>query len=175
MHGTIETIAFGGQGILRDNGYVVFIPFTAPGDEIQFELIHKKKKHGEGKLLHLINPSPLRTDPLCPYYGRCGGCQFQHLSYAAQLEVKRKFIEDALNRLALASISVAPLSHRKTSGPIANTSDLISVLSNTVYQQVTSGMTIITSFRWRNAPYLLIAMIPFWQICRNFYPTYEII
>ena len=109
MHGIIETIAFGGQGILRDNGYVVFIPFTAPGDEIQFELIHKKKKHGEGKLLHLVNPSPLRTDPLCPYYGTCGGCQFQHLSYAAQLEIKRKFIEDALNRLALASISIAPI------------------------------------------------------------------
>ncbi|MBX3718485.1 MAG: 23S rRNA (uracil(1939)-C(5))-methyltransferase RlmD [Parachlamydiales bacterium] len=109
IKGAIDAIAFGGQGILRDNGFVVFVPFTAPGDFVEIELTSKKKQFGEGKLLHLIEPSPLRTEPRCPYFGVCGGCQFQHLSYSAQLEMKRKFIEDALKRIAHAPIGVGPV------------------------------------------------------------------
>ncbi len=109
MRGKIDTIAFGGQGILRDNGYVVFIPFTAPGDEVQYEITLKKKTYAEGKALNILSPSNLRIEPSCSYFGSCGGCQFQHISYPAQLEIKRKFIEDALKRLAMADICVDPI------------------------------------------------------------------
>lgn len=109
IKGTIDAIAFGGQGILRDNGFVVFVPFTAPADLIEIELTCRKKQFGKGKLLQIIEPSPLRDEPRCPYFGVCGGCQFQHLSYFAQLEMKRKFIEDALKRIAHTPIDVGPV------------------------------------------------------------------
>lgn len=109
IKGAIDAIAFGGEGILRDNGFVVFVPFTAPGDEVEIELTCKKKQHGEGKLLQIVHPSALRTEPRCPYFGACGGCQFQHLDYSAQVEIKRKFIADSLKRIALASIPVGPI------------------------------------------------------------------
>ncbi len=109
MQGTIESIAFGGSGVLKSDGYVVFVPFTAPGDQVHIELVQKKKHYGVGKLVELQSPSPLRTTPPCPYFGKCGGCQLQHLSYAAQLEVKRKFIEDALQRIGKIQVVVPPV------------------------------------------------------------------
>ncbi len=109
IRGNIDTIAFGGQGILRDDGYVIFVPFTAPGDTVEIELVRKKKQHGEGKLLRVVTPSPLRSHPLCPYFGTCGGCQLQHITAEAQREIKRQFIQDSLGRIAAASIAIPPI------------------------------------------------------------------
>ncbi len=110
LKGSIETIAFGGNGIMRHDGYVIFIPFTAPGDQVTANLIHKKKHHGIGKLQTIDYPSPLRTTPSCPFFGTCGGCQLQHITYTAQLEIKRTFVQDALERIAKVSVIVPPLS-----------------------------------------------------------------
>lgn len=99
INGTIDTIAFGGSGILRHDGLVIFVPFTAPQDLATVTITHQKKNFAEGKLLRLLEPSPLRTTPNCSHFGTCGGCQLQHLSYPAQLEAKRTFILDSLNRI----------------------------------------------------------------------------
>lgn len=109
MEGKIETIAFGGDGILRHEGMVVFVPFTAPQDKVKIELTKKKKTHAFGKILEIKEPSGLRTVPLCPQFGSCGGCQLQHLNYEAQLEVKRRFVEEALTRIAKVTIQVPPV------------------------------------------------------------------
>ena len=109
IQGRIDTIAFGGRGILRDETRVIFVPFTAPGDLVQIELTSQKKRYGEGRLKKIITPSLLRTPPVCPYFEQCGGCQFQHITYEAQLEIKRKFIEDALQRIGSISFTVAPI------------------------------------------------------------------
>lgn len=93
--GEITTIAFGGNGILRDQGQVIFVPFTAPKDQVVVEIIREKRRYAEGRLVKILSPSPLRTSPVCPYFGRCGGCQFQHLTPAAQQMTKRQFIEEA--------------------------------------------------------------------------------
>lgn len=103
--GTIESIAFGGEGILRHEGLVIFVPFTAPGDCVDVEVHSKKKNFAHGKLLHLQKPSPSRTDPRCFYFGSCGGCQLQHMNYPAQIEAKRKFILDALQRIGKIEIT----------------------------------------------------------------------
>ncbi|MES2123002.1 MAG: class I SAM-dependent RNA methyltransferase [Chlamydiota bacterium] len=97
--GTIETLAFGGEGILRDNGLVIFVPFTAPGDRVTLEIVSQKKSFAKGRLVSIQTPSPLRTEPPCPYFGTCGGCQLQHLNYTAQVEAKKRFITDALQRI----------------------------------------------------------------------------
>ncbi len=95
----VESLAFGGDGIVRHDQLVIFVPFTAPGDEITLEIMHKKKNFARGRLLSINTLSPLRIAPLCPYYGTCGGCQLQHLKASAQLSAKRTFILDALRRI----------------------------------------------------------------------------
>lgn len=96
--GVVVALAFGGQGIIRHEGLVVFVPFTAIGDRIAFKIVSSKKNYAQGCLVSIIEPSPDRTAPPCPYFGRCGGCQLQHLQYPAQLSAKRKWVEEALQR-----------------------------------------------------------------------------
>lgn len=91
----IESIAFGGEGVGRIDNFVVFVPFTAPGDELEIEIIQLKKKFVRGKILKMIKPSPTRGKPLCRYYGKCGGCCYQHLDYEYQLKIKKKQVEEA--------------------------------------------------------------------------------
>jgi 23S rRNA (uracil1939-C5)-methyltransferase len=95
----IEDIAFGGKGVGRLAGKVVFVPFTAPGDTIAVELVRQKKSFAEGRMRKLLVPSPHRTEPLCPYFTRCGGCAYQHLQYDAQLSAKEKQVEQTLRRV----------------------------------------------------------------------------
>jgi tRNA/tmRNA/rRNA uracil-C5-methylase (TrmA/RlmC/RlmD family) len=95
----IESIAFGGQGVGRVNNFVVFVPFAAPGDELEVAIVELKKKFARGKILQIIRPSSIRVSPLCSYYGNCGGCCYQHLSYEHQLKIKRKQVEEAFSKI----------------------------------------------------------------------------
>ncbi len=99
FQGRVLTLTSEGQGVLRHNNFVVFIPFTAPGDRILYRIINRKKNFAQGELIEVLEPSPIRTVPLCRYYGRCGGCQLQHMTYKGQLESKRQMVEDALKRI----------------------------------------------------------------------------
>lgn len=106
----IDAVAFGGAGVGRKDGLVIFVPFTAPGDVAQIEVIQCKKKFARGRLLKIVAPSPWRTDPLCKYYGACGGCAYQHIRYERQLDIKRKQVEDAFTKIGgLAAPAVAPV------------------------------------------------------------------
>jgi tRNA/tmRNA/rRNA uracil-C5-methylase (TrmA/RlmC/RlmD family) len=91
----IESIAFGGEGVGRIDNFVVFVPFTAPGDELEIEITQLKKKFVRGKILKIIKPLPARVKPLCRYYENCGGCCYQHLDYEHQLKSKKKQVEEA--------------------------------------------------------------------------------
>jgi tRNA/tmRNA/rRNA uracil-C5-methylase (TrmA/RlmC/RlmD family) len=91
----IESIAFGGDGVGRIDNFVVFVPFAAPGDELGIEITQLKKKFVRGRILKIINPSPARVKPLCRYYGKCGGCCYQHLNYEHQLKIKKKQVEES--------------------------------------------------------------------------------
>ena len=96
---TIADMAFGGEGVGRIGDFVVFVPFVAPGEEVEIELTEVKKRYGRGQLLRILKQSPERVAPLCPYFGDCGGCQYQHLAYSLQLEIKRKQIADLFERI----------------------------------------------------------------------------
>ena len=91
----IESIAFGGEGVGRIDNFVVFVPFSAPGDELEIEINQQKKKFVRGKILKIIKPSPMRVNPLCRYYENCGGCCYQHLDYKHQLTIKKKQVEES--------------------------------------------------------------------------------
>ncbi|HUR45022.1 MAG TPA: class I SAM-dependent RNA methyltransferase [Candidatus Saccharimonadales bacterium] len=96
---TIHDIAFGGEGVARYHDFVIFVPFVLLGEQIEAEVVEVKKRFARAKLLKVIQSSPHRVQPLCPYFGDCGGCQYQHIDYASQLEIKRKQVADLFQRV----------------------------------------------------------------------------
>lgn len=102
--GVVESIAFGGNGVIRHQGKVVFVPFTMPGERVSFQIIQDKKNFAFGRLEAILESNPNRVKPPCPYFGVCGGCQLQHMDYPSQLEAKRKAVEDALLRIGKVSL-----------------------------------------------------------------------
>ncbi len=99
VYGTIESIAAGGAGILRWQGKTVFVDYTAPGDYIRGTIFEESPSWARAALQKIEDYSPLRTESPCPNYGRCGGCSLQHISYEAQLEIKKKLMADHFERI----------------------------------------------------------------------------
>lgn len=97
--GTVSTLAFGGSGIIKDAGLAIFCPFTIPGEKIEGKITERKKNYALGELTEVIEPSKLRIVPRCPHFGVCGGCQLQHMPIEAQLEWKRVWVKEALERV----------------------------------------------------------------------------
>jgi 23S rRNA (uracil1939-C5)-methyltransferase len=100
IHVTIESMAFKGYGVARVNGKVVFLPYTVKGEEAWVEIIDEKRDYMIGRVKEIVSSSPWRVTPPCPYFGRCGGCQWQHINHAIQGELKREILEETLKRLA---------------------------------------------------------------------------
>ncbi len=96
---TISDIAFGGEGVSRLDDFVIFVPFVAVGDVVEAEITEVKKRFARARLLAVAQPAAERAEPLCPYFGECGGCQYQHLAYAAQLQLKQKQVSDLFQRI----------------------------------------------------------------------------
>jgi tRNA/tmRNA/rRNA uracil-C5-methylase (TrmA/RlmC/RlmD family) len=96
---TISDIAFGGEGVGRWNDFVVFVPFVAPGETVEAELTEVKPRYARGRLLRVIKSAAERVEPVCKYFGDCGGCQYQHIAYASQLQLKHKQISDLFQRI----------------------------------------------------------------------------
>lgn len=103
----IEDIAFGGKGVGRDHGKAVFVPFTIDGEPISAKITREKKQWAEAEVVDVQKPSSHRVEPPCPYFGRCGGCAYQHIDYPHQLEIKSRQVRDVLQRVG--KIKDAPL------------------------------------------------------------------
>jgi len=95
----ITDIAFGGKGVARKNGKAVFIPFTIEGELVSAKITREKKQFAEAEVVDLRQRSPDRVDPPCSYFGKCGGCAYQHIDYAHQLEIKTRQVRDVLKRI----------------------------------------------------------------------------
>lgn len=95
---TIDKLAFGGNGVCRIDGKVCFVPFGCPGDEVSLRITAEKKSYCTASIAGIITASPSRTVPLCAIFGACGGCNWQHVSYPAQLEQKRNILTETLWR-----------------------------------------------------------------------------
>ena len=96
----VESIAAGGDGVARAEGFVVFVPRSAPGDVGTVD-VAMRGSFARAPFVRLLEPSPSRIDPPCPHYteDRCGGCQLQHMEYGAQLEAKAGIIRDSIQRI----------------------------------------------------------------------------
>jgi len=106
----IDRMAYGGRGVGRVDGYVVFVPDTAPGDRVRARLWRVKPAFAEADLVEVESPSAMRTVPPCPHFGPCGGCVWQHLGYAEQLRAKESIVRESLAHLAgLRDVAVSPI------------------------------------------------------------------
>ncbi len=107
---TIHDLAFGGEGVARMDDFVVFVPFVVTGETVEVEITELKKTFARAKLLRVIAPSPERVAPECRYFSQCGGCQYQHIGYAAQLRFKHKQIVDLFERVGkISAEKIAPV------------------------------------------------------------------
>ncbi len=97
---TIASLASGGDGVGRAaGGRVMFVPFSAPGDRVRVRVVEEHTRFARGEIVELLAAGPSRTKPLCPVFGLCGGCAWQHVGYEAQLEAKREILRSALERV----------------------------------------------------------------------------
>ncbi|MCP4666070.1 MAG: class I SAM-dependent RNA methyltransferase, partial [Deltaproteobacteria bacterium] len=96
---TIHNMAYGGKGVARLNGFVIFVKGAIPGDRILAQVVKKKKDHAEAGIAEVMTPSPDRIEPPCPYSHYCGGCQWQHVRYETQLIYKKKEVQEALKHI----------------------------------------------------------------------------
>lgn len=96
---TVESIGLGGEGIAHLDGQAVFVAGALPGEVCDAQLLKVGKSALWARVSRLLEPSPDRVQPDCPHYPKCGGCQFRHMSYAAEREAKRVRVEDALRRI----------------------------------------------------------------------------
>ncbi len=103
---TIHDLAFGGEGVGRIDDFVVFVPFVIVGETVEVEITEVKKNFARAKLLRVVTASPERVAPECRYFTQCGGCQYQHIDYAAQLRFKHKQIADLFERVGKISRAV---------------------------------------------------------------------
>ena len=95
----IEAIGSEGEGIAHVNGYTLFIKDTVPGDGIEAKVVKTGKNFGYARCERIIEPSSDRIEPVCPISKRCGGCQFQHLSYEAELRFKQEKVFNCIKRI----------------------------------------------------------------------------
>jgi 23S rRNA (uracil1939-C5)-methyltransferase len=102
---TIVDIAEEGKGVAKSDDFVIFVDKGVPGDIVDVEVYRRKKNFGEGKITALKKPSDYRTEAFCEHFGTCGGCKWQHMTYAAQLTFKQKSVADALSRIAKIDIT----------------------------------------------------------------------
>jgi len=114
----IQTLTNEGQGLgrvqLQDaepggKGWVVLVPFGLPGDRLKVRVWRNQKNYSEADLIEVLQPSPDRIEPLCPVFGRCGGCQYQNLAYGKQLEWKQRQVTELLQHLAGIEVEVDPV------------------------------------------------------------------
>jgi len=116
---TIEKLVYGGDGLARLDGRVVLIPYTAPNETVRAEVEQVKSNLFRGRLIEVVSASGARIEPNCPYYQRCGGCQYQHLDSTFQVEQKRAILHEVLRRVGkidfdgeIAAISGEPWQYR---------------------------------------------------------------
>jgi 23S rRNA (uracil1939-C5)-methyltransferase len=95
----VESIAAGGAGLARIEGKSVFVDLAAPGDLAVLHITEERRSWARAEIVEILEPSPLRVEPACPLFGRCGGCSLQHLNYDAQLSAKEKILKEAFFRI----------------------------------------------------------------------------
>lgn len=114
----IEKSVYGGSGLARADRKAIFVPLSLPGEVVEAAITQDKGGFANAELQAVLEASPARTVPACPYFGRCGGCHYQHAAYAAQVELKLAILRESLDRAhvpdvpAITPVTADPLGYR---------------------------------------------------------------
>jgi len=95
----VDKMVYGGDGLAHADGHSVFIPYVLSGEEVQAQIVSRKKKLARAKPLSISKPNASRVKPFCPHFGTCGGCHYQHATYGAQVELKTGILRETLGRV----------------------------------------------------------------------------
>ncbi len=106
--GVVQALGSNGEGIIKDNGVVVFVPFTLVGEKIRYKVLKETSKCVYGKVLEVLTPAEMRVRPSCVVFGKCGGCQLQHVKYMNQLRIKEENIATCFKKVANIDVVVSP-------------------------------------------------------------------
>ena len=105
----VESLAYGGKGVAKVEGYTVFVEGALPGQKVEAVVTRRKKRYAEARLEKVLDPSPDQVEPRCADFGTCGGCALQHFRYEAQLASKREQVADCIHRIGgLTEVEVEP-------------------------------------------------------------------
>ena len=113
----IEKLVYGGYGLARlpadehGPGKAVFLPFVLEGEKVEASLLEQKRGFARGRAERIVEPSPWRIEAQCPYFQRCGGCHYQHVSYGHQLEIKAAILKENLRRIAKLELDTEVVVH----------------------------------------------------------------
>lgn len=148
----LTDMAHGGDALGRHEGKVIFVPYTIPGETVRVEIIKDKGRYAFARLLEVLEPSPDRVEPRCPYFGagKCGGCQWQHIDYSAQVRLKTAIVADQLERIGdltaedLAAVAMRPTLADQSGWEYRNHAQLHPVPGGGLGFQRASGEGIIT-------------------------------
>ena len=105
----IEGLAYGGNGVAHPQGFAIFVPRTAPGDEVLVKVISMKRRFGRAIPLKIVTPSSYRIEPRCPHFDSCGGCHYQHLDPPFVAQQKVTLIKECFHRIGQSLVNVRPL------------------------------------------------------------------
>lgn len=97
-----DKIVFGGDCIGKNDGKTIFVPYAVPGEKLEVEVTASKRDYDTARIVHILGPSPHRIEPVCPYYGLCGGCNMMHIEPAYQRELRAQVLSDCFRRCGVA-------------------------------------------------------------------------
>ncbi len=131
----IDKLVQGGDGLATHEGMKVFVPYAAPQERVRARIVTQKRDYAVAEIEEILEPSPLRISAPCPYYGACGGCQLQHITYQGQLVLKKLYVNETLQRIGQVFVPVRhvtveaePWHYRnKTQYPVGATGDGMAV------------------------------------------------
>lgn len=106
--GIVSAMGSNGEGIIKQDGMVVFVPYTLIGEKILYKVLKVTSKCAYGKVLEIYSPAEIRERALCPVFGKCGGCQLQHVRYSNQLKIKEDNIASCFKKIAGLDVEVKP-------------------------------------------------------------------
>ncbi|MBQ1628262.1 MAG: class I SAM-dependent RNA methyltransferase [Treponema sp.] len=93
-----DKMVFGGNCIIKNSGKTVFVPFAIPGEKLEIEITSTKKDYDTAKIIKIVEPSPARVNPVCPFYMKCGGCNMMHISEEVQKKLRSGILKDCFER-----------------------------------------------------------------------------
>ncbi len=106
--GIVLAVGADGEGIIKDEGYTIFVPFSLEGEKIKYKVLKVKGNVAYGKVIDVLTPAEERVRPKCPIFGKCGGCRLQHVKYLNQLRIKEKNVQTCFKKIAGIDVCVSP-------------------------------------------------------------------